>query len=62
MRNEALEYARALGLVVLVVGPVADRGRPREDLDVHFGGREEAIESVVDLLRGIDVLKRARGR
>ncbi len=55
MRDEALRYA-ALGLVVLVVDQSQIAAGRDKIWTLTSADREEAIESVIDLLRGVDVL------
>lgn len=56
MRSEALGYAGTLGLVVLVVDQSQIAASRDKIWTLTPQDREEAIESVVDLLRGVDVL------
>ena len=56
MRSEALGYAGTLGLVVLVVDQSQIAASRDKIWTLTPQDREEAIESVIDLLRGIDVL------
>jgi dienelactone hydrolase len=55
MRDEALRYA-ALGIVVLVVDQSQIAAGREKIWTLTPDDREEAIESVIDLLRGVDVL------
>lgn len=55
MRDEALRYA-VLGIVVLVVDQSQIAAGRDRIWTLTSGDREEAIESVIDLLRGVDVL------